>query len=105
MCLVLVSCRDDDDVAYCFLVFRTMCSSMKDKDDLDFDEFLESVKARQQSMTTGKAHNIVNMRQSQYPGRLLPLATCTSCFVFNLLSHRCQCGPRQAAASCKGVRE
>lgn len=29
-------------------------SSVKDKDDLDFDEFLESVKARQQSMTTGE---------------------------------------------------
>ena len=33
-------------------------SSVKDKDDIDFDEFLENVKARQQSMSTCK-YNLV----------------------------------------------
>ena len=32
----------------------------RSKDDLDFDEFLESVKARQQSMTTSKAMHMLS---------------------------------------------
>ena len=46
-------------VQYNALVFHTVCRS---KDDLDFDEFLESVKARQQSMTTSKTkHTLAYM--------------------------------------------
>ena len=45
------------------LCFHVVCRS---KDDLDFDEFLESVKARQQSMTTSKTMLTLLLFQSYY---------------------------------------
>ena len=48
-------------------------SSVKDKDDIDFDEFLENVKARQQSMSTCK-YNLVP--GSSYSATLDELLVC-----------------------------